>query len=191
MDTKERIMINIITAVLFMALMLISLILVYRWRRAALDKLYNQYKEKDNSYTVIISKKDYGFTAAKLIVNTDGIAAFKDTDPLAQDFEVSAKAGGSQVKVNVSRAYLCDIDGNSLEESRLNDPEVHICLELETEAVKDELSPLNHDLRFEIRHKAFAPVTECSEWFCPDKAEQAEFEQLRAARGSANQVRGL
>ena len=168
---------QIFIALLFTALLAVVIVLVSKWRRDAIAKLYNQYREKDNSYTLILKKGESGFYVSKIIVNTDSIESFSQAAPEAKDFTVNGTNGGTQKTVPVTAAYLCDIDGTDLEQSKQKDPEVHLALELDKD-MQQGLSPEDGTLSFEIRHNAFEPITECSEWFCPDKEEQKEFEKL-------------
>ena len=167
-------MLQIILSVGFCVLMLGVMFAVRIWQKKSIKKIYDELKEKDYSYTVLIEGCDWG-PAARRIILAPG-ERFEDFSP--EDFDPKkfsvtvsterylqdGKLEYFTKQVEVTGACPCDIDGNPLadfdkasgDDEENSDDGVngsHILLTLEYSPVMDETNPFLYN-----------PTTQHNEW---------------------------
>ncbi len=135
-----------------------------RMRKKALQKIYEQYQEKDFAYTLVIGGYDWGPGTEKMILNLGKVSEnFTDKDLDVSNFSVTVKSeifdkGQNKVveqekAVSIKKVYPCDIDGNILEkDSSSSDSDgmeledfTHIALELEPRPDDPFTNPFLYD----------------------------------------------
>ena len=153
---------------------MLAIILILRiWRKKSIAKVYEDMKEKENSYTLIIGSYDWGPAVDKIILNPKLLNPnaesnendFTEADFAPEKFTVKIKsevfdyASGKKVEMEgnakVLAAWLSDIDGEKLTddenptESDVESTEApetpHISLELEVHPTNQLLSPFIYD----------------------------------------------
>ena len=115
-------MLQIILSVGFCVLMLGIMFAVRIWQKKSIKKIYDELKEKDYSYTLLIKGCDWGPAVDRMILAPgESLAGFaeEDLDPKLFSVEVSTERYNQEGKieyftkpVEVKSACLCDIDGN-------------------------------------------------------------------------------
>lgn len=150
---------------IFCAVMLAVIVILRIWRKKSIAKVYEDMKEKENSYTLIIGSYDWGPAVDKIILNPKLLNqnadsnenAFTESDFAPEKFTVKIKsevfdyASGKKVEAEgnakVLTAWLSDIDGEKLsDEESAEAPETpHISLELEVHPTNQLLSPFIYD----------------------------------------------
>ena len=168
-----------------------------RMRKKAMQKLYEQFQEKDFAYTLVFGSYDWGPGTEKIILNVGKTAEkFSEADFAPEKFTVTVKSEtpdstAVEAKIPVKRAFFCDIDGNEILRSDDSDDDgnsvgydeissaTHIALELEPHPDDGFTSPfvcepereMNRWKKvydFKISHPNFeSEMTECSDWFSP------------------------
>lgn len=177
----------------FCAALIVLVIITGKMRRKAVQKVFEQYREKDFSYTLVFGGYDWGPGIEKIILNVGPDAGnFTEEDLEPEKFTVMVKSEGNDSDGNlpVKRACLCDIDGNEIMKSEDEDAESvpdseaqaasHIALEIEPERENPLTAPFVYDetgtgmrwkktYDFTVSHPRFEKsMTECSDWFSPD-----------------------
>ena len=173
----------------FVVLVLMALLyfVAMRWRRRIIKATLEEFKEKDDSYTLVVGAYDWGPAVDKIIVNpVSYIGAFDEEELFPTDFTVEAEGKMRVVK----DAYFSDVNGER------DAGEDHITLELAVAPFASECSPFVYDRESEknnwkesfphvIRHPKFAqPITEFNDIYCPpaDVFEEVKtFNRLSAA----------
>lgn len=179
---------------IFCVALVVVVIISGRMRKKAIQKIYEQYQEKDFSYTLIFNGYDWGPGTKKIILNTGDITQnFSEKDLSPENFSVTVKseildeekksAVIKEKKLTVKETYLCDIDGNKIENnSEDSDAEIatHIALELEPHPDDGFTNPFFWDpltehnrwkktYDFTINHPLFEkPMDTCNDWFSPE-----------------------
>ena len=159
---------------IFCVAMIAVVIITSRLKKKSIQKIYEQFQEKDFAYTLVFKSNEWGPGTEKIILNTGKITENFDSEKLgAENFNVSVKseisdgASGTIVEkektVPVKRAYLCDIDGNEIIRSdEDSDSEIpydetgsatHIALEIESSSGDAFSSPFIYD-----------PAEKCIRW---------------------------
>ncbi|MCR5763860.1 MAG: prolyl oligopeptidase family serine peptidase [Treponema sp.] len=163
---------NTTSGIVIMAVMAILFFIISSWKKKMIRETLEQFKEKANSYTLVIEGCDWGPVIKKIIVNTDSISNFKDNDMSPSMFSVTAEGKHREV----TECYFCDLNGNQLENSKEND---HIALELSVHPLHSEESPFSWNEKAQlnewkteypyiISHPKFEnPITVCNDMFCP------------------------
>ena len=158
--------------IVIMAVMGLLFVIISKWKRKMIKQTLEQFKEKANSYTLVIQGCDWGPAINKIIVNTDSIADFTKEDLTPSMFSVTAE--GKQR--TVTECYFCDLNGNRQEDVNAND---HIALELAVHPMQAEETPFlwnkdeeknewKEEYPYTISHKKLAnPITVCNDIFCP------------------------
>jgi len=143
------------TVIGFIILVLFSLFFIFaiRWRRNEVAKIYDELKEKQHSYTLIVKTNEEGIQSAdSLIINVDSSAKnFEESDFTPELFKVTMTIGSNYGKRTVTKAYKSDIDGNPLSEDDADF--THIVLEL-TPLSEEEFQTFNSvtEVAYKICH---------------------------------------
>ena len=169
------------SGIVIMAVMAVLFLLITKWKRKMIKETMEQFKEKSNSYTLVIQGCDWGPAINKIIINTDSIADFNEEDMKPSLFTVTADGKNR----TVTECYFCDLNGNHLDKAEEND---HIALELEVHPLQIHESPFvwneEHQLNewkteypHSITHPKLAnPITVCNDMFCP---QTTAFEDIK------------
>lgn len=160
---------------IFCAVMLAVILILRVWRKKSVAKIYDDMKEKENSYTLIVGSYDWGPAVDKIILNpklqtfeTDSAKSdFTEDDFAPKNFTVkirteifdyaSGKIREIEGNAKVKSAWASDIDGNPDSDSEAKHdpthddqpvgmPETpHITLALEVHPENQLLSPFIYD----------------------------------------------
>ncbi len=151
---------------IFCVAMIAVVIITSRLKKKSIQKIYEQFQEKDFAYTLVFRSNEWGPSTEKIILNTGKITeSFSDDKLDAANFNVRVKSeildDGSDTPVEkeknvpVKRAFLCDIDGNEIikseedSSSEIPDDETssatHIALEIENSPGDAFSSPFIYD----------------------------------------------
>lgn len=179
------------SGIVIMAVMALLFVLITKWKRKMIKETLEQFKEKANSYTLVIQGYDWGPAISKIILNTDAINDFTNEDLKPELFTVTAEGK----KRTVTDCYLCDIDGNRKEDLPSGTVLDHIALELKIHPLAKEENPFNWNEENEknewkmsfphsISHaKLSHPITTFNDMFCPQTtvfSEVKTFNRLTA-----------
>ncbi|MBR1911205.1 MAG: prolyl oligopeptidase family serine peptidase [Treponema sp.] len=160
------------SGIIIMAVMALLFFVISQWKKKMIRETLEQFKEKTNSYTLVIEGCDWGPAIKKIIVNTDSIAHFTEQDMMPSLFTVTAEGK----KRDVTDCYFCDLNGIHSENANENN---HIALELAVHPLQTEESPFlwNNEAQlnewkkeypYTIAHpKLQTPITAYNDMFCP------------------------
>lgn len=157
------------SGIVIMAVMAVLFIFISSWKKRMIRDTMEQFKEKANSYTLVIGGYDWGPAINKIILNTDHISEFTQDDLDNSMFTVTAD-GKNRI---VTNCYFCDINGYP------DEAKDHIALELEVHPLTNEESPIfwnesteknewKESYPYTIAHKKLPePITVFNDMFCP------------------------
>lgn len=148
MKEFRGIILQVVTALILVAVFGALLFAAIKARRWAVKKTAEEFAEKENSYTLVVDEEEWGPSVISILLNAGpGAADFSDADMSAENFTVSVKTQTSvkldnsdsikNITLKVSDASFCDIDGNSME--RDENP-THILLDLDLDGFTPETS---------------------------------------------------
>ena len=147
-DTGRGRILQIGTALILIAFTALLLIGAIKLRKWALKSTYEEFREKDDSYTLVIDEKEWGPSLTGIILNAGPcLENFTAQDLKADFFTVKLSTVNSLgsnfsedskfLDLKIKEVHFCDIDGNILEEKT---DDAHLLLEVESESYNEDTS---------------------------------------------------
>ncbi len=137
-ETRGKIL-QITTAIILVAAATALVIGAVKLRKWAIKSTYEEFKEKDDSYTLVIDQMEWGPGITSILINAGrNVESFteKDLDPSEFDVKLTTiksldstlSDNTKDLNLKVAEVHFCDIDGNILDS---NEGSGHLLLDLD------------------------------------------------------------
>ena len=162
--------IGIVIMIVCIALVVIGFIL----RRRAIQQTYEMFREKDNSYSMVIEGFDWGPAVTGLVLNPQNISALTDEDLKPENWKVSCKWKTEEREREIKDITWCNIDGSPYEDG----DERHILIKFRVHPDQNFFSPFEWKeetiknywktgYEWEIQNEKCGKINVFNDWILP------------------------
>lgn len=131
--------------------MIVIILVAKRIRKNIVEKTYEEFREKDDSYSFIVENLNGTNKVSKIIINTGTATKDFSSDDLApQNFSLdffTEEKPEEKKKITPVKIYFSDIDGNEVEK---DEETSHITMELASEG--EESVNFTENTRASVSH---------------------------------------